>query len=173
MRDMEEIISSSDISDRVKELGKVLTRAYANRRMFVVGVLNGAFIFTADLVRQIKVPIEVDFVRIASYGSESTSSGNINLTKDIELDVSGKDILIVEDIVDTGQTLYYLKKHLVKRNPASIRVCSFIDKKERREVDVQVDYVGFEISEGFVVGYGLDYAEQYRHYPAVYHLKSV
>ena len=129
--------------------------------------------FTADLVRHINAPMEVDFVRVASYGSESTSRGNVTFAKDIELDATGKDILIVEDIVDTGRTMFYLKKHFENLNAESVRVCSLIDKKERREVDVEVDYVGFEVPDGFLVGYGLDYAEQHRNYPAVYHLKSV
>jgi hypoxanthine phosphoribosyltransferase len=166
------VIAQKDITEKIKELGRQLSKDYKNRKLLVIGVLNGAFIFAADLVREIQLPLEVDFVRVASYGNSSTSQ-QITLTKDIELPIEGKDILIVEDIIDTGKTLSYLKENILKRGPSSLSICTFIDKKERREVEIEADYVGFEIQEGFLVGYGLDYAQQHRQYPEVFHLKNV
>lgn len=164
------VISQGEIARRVKELGRALTKAYADSQLVVIGILNGAFIFAADLVREIELPLTIDFVRVASYGSEMYSSGELRFIKDIDLAVEGKDVLLVEDIVDTGRTIATLKDYFLSKNPGSFRVCALIDKKERREVDVMVDYIGFEVQEGFLVGYGLDYAEKYRNYPEVYHL---
>jgi hypoxanthine phosphoribosyltransferase len=124
----------------------------------------------ADLIRHIKNPLQIDFVRMASYGSKAESLGQISFTKDIEIDIKDKDVLVVEDIVDTGYTLKYLKEVLKLHSPASIKICCLIDKKERRKVKIEVDYVGFYISHGFLVGFGLDFNENYRHLPAVYHL---
>ena len=170
MVDKKIVIPRGEISRRVGELAKAITKDYAYGELVIVGILNGAFIFTADLVRGIELPLEVDFVKIASYGSNTYSSGEIRFAKDIELDIGGKDVLLVEDIVDTGRTIACLKDMFGERRANSIKVCTLIDKKERREVEMILDYVGFEIQEGFLVGYGLDYAEQYRNYPDVYHL---
>lgn len=164
------VIAKDVIAGRVKELGRQITLDYQNRQLLVVGILNGAFIFMADLIREIELPLEIDFVRVASYGNGTSSSGKLRLTKNVELLVAGKDLLLVEDIVDTGLTIVNLKEMFVAQNPASIRVCALIDKKERRKMPVTVDYVGFEIEEGFLVGYGLDYAEKHRHYHEVFHL---
>ena len=172
MPEKELVISRTDIAQRVIELGAAITRDYNGSRLMVVGILNGAFIFMADLVREIKLEMEIDFIRVASYGM-GTTSGSLRFTKDIELEIKGKDILIVEDIVDTGRTLKHLKQSLADRSAHSVRICALIDKKERREVEVAVDYVGFEIETGFLVGYGLDCREQHRHYPEVYHLKKL
>jgi hypoxanthine phosphoribosyltransferase len=170
MIDKEEVVSRQDIARRVKELGQAIARDYAGRQLIMIGILNGAFIFLADLVREIDLPLEIDFIRVSSYGSSTCSSGAIQCTKDTELDLAGKDILLVEDIVDTGRTLARLKELFAARKAESVRICALIDKKERREVEVAVDYAGFEVAEGFLVGYGLDHAEQHRQYPAIYKL---
>jgi len=172
MPEKELVIAQSDIARRVKELGLAITKDYGHGQLLVVGILNGAFNFMADLVRNIKLEMEIDFVRVASYGM-GTTSGPLRFTKDIELDAQGKDILVVDDIIDTGRTLTLLKKSFENRGAHSVRFCALIDKKERREVEVAVDYVGFEIKKGFLVGYGLDCREQHRHYPEVYHLTEV
>jgi len=172
MAEKELIITQKDISDRVKELGAAITKDYENRRLLVIGILNGAFIFMADLVRAIKCDMEIDFVRVASYGM-STTAGSLRFTKDIELDPKGKDILVVDDIIDTGRTLLHLSRTFAARGASSVRFCALIDKKERREVDLTVDFVGFTVEQGFLVGYGLDCREQYRHLPQVYHLKDI
>lgn len=170
MIDKKLVISAADIEKRVKELGKAISDDYTGRPLVLIGILNGAFIFMADLARQISLPVEIDFVRVSSYGAGSSSSGTISFTKDIELDISGKDVLLVEDIVDTGRTIAHLQKIFAARNPNSLKICTLIDKTERRETEVAIDYYGFAIDHGFLVGYGLDYAEQHRHYPEIHHL---
>ena len=172
MIEKEEVVSRKEIAKRVKELGQAITREYSGRQLVVIGILNGAFIFLADLVREIELPIEIDFIRVSSYGSSTCSSGAVQCAKDTELDLAGKDVILVEDIVDTGRTLACLKEHLAARKTKSVRICALIDKKERREVEVTVDYAGFVVAEGFLVGYGLDYAEQNRQYPAIYKIVS-
>lgn len=170
MLQKKKVISSQEISQRVKELGKLITSDYAERQLVVIGILNGAFIFAADLVREIELPLLIDFVRVASYGAEKSSSGQLKFTKDVELDIEGKDVLLVEDIVDTGLTLSTLEEHLSAHKPKSVKICALINKTERRDIQVMLDYVGFDVQEGFLIGYGLDFAEQFRNYPAVYHL---
>ena len=170
MVEREVVIPEQEIRRRVGELGAAIARDYAGRKLLLVGILNGAFIFTADLARAIDLPLEVDFIRVASYGSSTCSSGTLSLTKDIELSIAGKEVLLVEDIVDTGRTIACLLELLASRGPASLKVCALIDKQERREAEVRVDYAGFTVAEGFLVGYGLDCAEQYRNFPAVYRL---
>ncbi len=167
---MKLILSSKKIQARVNELGRRISRDYRDGRLVVIGILNGAFIFTADLVRTLAIPVEVDFIRVASYGDNTCASDDIRLTKDVELSLAGKDVLLVEDIVDTGCTMRYLVEFLHKRRPASVRICTLIDKSERREAAVDIAYSGFAIKEGFLVGYGLDFAEKHRNLPAVYHL---
>jgi hypoxanthine phosphoribosyltransferase len=166
------ILSKEDITRRVQELGATLTKEYADSNLLVIGVLNGAFIFMADLVREIKLDLQVDFVRVASYGMSTISCGEIRFSKDVEQDIRNRDILLVEDIVDTGQTLAALYNYLKERGAKSVRTCALIDKKERREVEVSIEYVGFEIKEGFLVGYGLDCREQFRQYGEVFHLEE-
>ncbi len=166
------ILSKEDIARRVQELGATITRDYEDSNLLVVGVLNGAFIFMADLVREIKLDLQIDFVRVASYGMSTTSCGEVRFSKDVELDIKNRDILVVEDIVDTGQTLAALYNYLKERGAKSVRTCALIDKKERREVEATIEYVGFEVEEGFLVGYGLDCCEQYRQYGEVFHLKE-
>lgn len=172
MIEKEVVLSGTAIAARVAELGAAISRDYAERSVVMIGVLNGAFIFMADLVRAVDLPLEIDFVRVASYGSNTCSSGTVNFVKDIELDIVGKDVILVEDIVDTGRTIACLKEIFAAKKVNSVRICALIDKKERREVAVEADYAGFTVAEGFLVGYGLDYAEQHRHYPAVYRIVS-
>lgn len=169
---LEEILSPEIIHARVRELGEEISRDYSGRSLVLVGILKGAFVFMADLVRAIPIPVQVDFVRLASYGSQLDSSSEVRITKDIELNIEGRDVLVVEDIVDTGYTLQYLQEILKLHKPSSVRICCMIDKKERRKVPIEVDYVGFDISRGFLVGYGLDYNENYRHLPGVCHLQT-
>ena len=161
------VLSKSQIEQRVKEIAAQITRDYAGKTPILIGVLKGAFIFLADLSRSIDLPVKVDFVRLASYGEKDYSTGQIRLIKDIEFSIKGQDIIVVEDIVDTGYTIAFLLKHLASKGPASLKVCALIDKPERREVEVKLDYVGFQVS-GFLVGYGLDYSEQYRCLPHIY-----
>lgn len=172
MAEKELIITRAAIAGRVKELGASITEDYRHGRLVVVGVLNGAFIFMADLVREIKRAVELDFVRVASYGM-ATSGGALRFTKALELDIRGKDVLVVEDIVDTGRTMAALRRYFEERGAVSVRFCVLIDKKERREVDSAADYVGFEVESGFLVGYGLDCREQDRHCPEVYRLHNL
>ena len=163
------LIPPSEIQKRVQELGKEITRDYQGQALVLVGILKGAFVFLADLARAIELPqVEIDFVRLKSYGFSDTSSGEVQITKDVELSLKDKSVLVVEDIVDTGYTLAYLLEHLKLHQPASVKVCCFIDKLERRKVSLPLHYKAFEIPKGFLVGYGLDYAERYRHLPGLY-----
>lgn len=170
MSERKRILSQKDISRRIRELGAAITEDYADSSLLVIGVLNGAFIFMADLVREIKLDIEIDFVRVASYGMSTSTSGTIRFSKDVELDTTGKDILIVEDIVDTGLTLAALYTYLEERGANSIRTCALVAKKERRRAEVDIDYTGFEVEKGFLIGYGLDCREKYRQLSDIFHL---
>lgn len=156
------------IARRVCELAADISRDYRGREVLIVCVLKGAFVFLADLARCLEIPYSIDFIRLASYGSEMASSGTITVTKDIETPIEGKDILVVEDIVDSGLTMAFLMERLLKSNPNSVKICALIDKKQRRQVAMDVDYVGFHMDEGFIVGYGLDYDEQLRCLPDIY-----
>lgn len=161
-------LTPSEISGRVLEMAGEISRDYAGREILVIGVLKGAFVFMADLIRALSVPCQTDFIRAASYGAGTESSGAIVITKDVELPIEGRDVLIVEDIVDSGLTLRHIMDTLKSRNPRSIKVCAFLDKRKRRKIHFEADYVGFSIDDGFIVGYGLDFNEQYRFLPAVY-----
>jgi hypoxanthine phosphoribosyltransferase len=167
----ERLYSQREIQKRVKELALSISKDYKKEELILIGVLKGAFVFMSDLARNLSIPVKLDFVRLASYGSQSQSQGKIRLTKSIELPIRDKHILVVEDIVDSGLTLKFLQEFLMKENPRSVRICALIDKSERREVPITVDYCGFSISKGFIVGYGLDFDEQYRHLPGLYHLQ--
>ncbi|MDQ5984956.1 MAG: Hypoxanthine phosphoribosyltransferase [Syntrophus sp. SKADARSKE-3] len=169
----EVLFSREAIRHRIDALAKDIDVDYLGKDLIVIGVLKGAFIFMADLIRALQVPSEIDFVRLASYGAGSVSCGQIMISKDIEIDIRGRNVLIVEDIVDSGLTLSFLVDLLWKREPASIRACAFLDKRARRQVPFEADYVGFSIDDGFVVGYGLDYNEQARFLPDVYIVKNV
>lgn len=161
------LFTEQEIAARVAELGTQITGDYSERNLLVVGVLTGASIFLCDLVRQIRLPLAIDFMTVSSYGASTRSSGVVRILKDLEAPVEGKDILLIEDICDTGLTLAYLLEYLRGRGPASLRSCAFLDKPERRLRPVSVDYVGFTIPNAFVVGYGLDYDQLYRNLPYV------
>ncbi|MCL2790707.1 MAG: hypoxanthine phosphoribosyltransferase [Desulfobulbus sp.] len=167
------ILTSRQIQDRVEELGQQITQDYQGRRLVILGILNGAFIFAADLCRAIALDLEIDFIRVASYGTATVSSGIIRQLKEPGIDLTGKDVLLVEDIVDTGATIVWLRDHFRQYPACSVRICSLVDKKERRTVPIKVDYTGFDLDRGFLVGYGLDCAEQYRNLPAIYSLKPL
>ncbi|HPV50883.1 MAG TPA: hypoxanthine phosphoribosyltransferase [Smithella sp.] len=160
------------IQKRVREMANQISKDYAGKELILIGVLKGAFIFMADLIREINIPCRVDFARLASYGTGSESSGKVVLTKDIETSIKDKDILIVEDILDTGLTMQYFVEWLKERNPKSLKTCVFLDKRKRRKVPLEADYVGFTIDDGFVVGYGLDFNEMYRFSPDIYTIHS-
>jgi hypoxanthine phosphoribosyltransferase len=165
------VLSPEQIQDRVAELASQLDEELRGGEPILLGVLNGAFMFLSDLVRNMSIPVQIDFCRLASYGGSTESSGQINMHKDCELDVTGRVVVVVEDIVDTGLTVNWLVKHLRARKPAALKLCSFIDKPERRTEKVDMDYVGFTVPQGFLVGYGLDYNQQYRNLPGVGELK--
>lgn len=157
-------VSAQEIQARVKELGQQITKDYQGKSPVVICMLKGAIYFFADLTNNMDLPLQIDFARLSSYRN-GTVSGEMQVIAEITTDIKGKDVLIVEDIIDSGKTLSYFIKMLEKQNPASIKICAFLDKKERREVDIKVDYVGFDIPNYFVIGYGLDYAEKYRELP--------
>jgi hypoxanthine phosphoribosyltransferase len=163
----EVLVTAEDLKSRVLELGEEISRDYAERPLLLVGVLKGAVFFLSDLMRCIDVPVELDFMAVASYGSATDSSGVVRILKDLDASIEGRDVLIVEDIVDSGLTLQYLLRNLGSRNPRTLEVCALLTKPERRKVDLPTRYVGFEIPDRFVVGYGLDYAERYRNLPFV------
>ncbi|HDZ91699.1 MAG: hypoxanthine phosphoribosyltransferase [Deltaproteobacteria bacterium] len=165
-------ISRGAIQKRVGEIARQISSDYAGTEPVLVGILKGSIFFFTDLVREISIPTKIDFMRACSYGSKMHSSGCVRLTKDIELPVEGRHVIIVEDIVDTGLTLAFIKENLESRGVESVRICSLIDKLERREREVPVDYCGFQVKEGFLVGYGLDCDEEYRYLPEIYLLKE-
>ncbi len=164
---MEVLIGSDAIQSRVSEIGRQIARDHPEGAPLLVGVLRGCVIFMADLMKSLPIPHEIDFISISSYELSSQSSGAPRLVKDIGRDIAGRDVIIVEDIVDTGRTLDFLRRTFLARNPASIKTVALLDKKSRRECNVPVEYVGFEIPDRFVVGYGLDFAERFRHLPYI------
>ncbi len=163
----EVLVSAEDLQRRVRELGAEISSDYSDRRLLLVGVLKGAVFFLSDLMRFIEIPVEVDFMAVASYGSATDSSGVVRILKDLDTAIEDRDVLIVEDIVDSGLTLQYLLRNLGSRNPKTLEVCALLTKPARRKVSLQAKYVGFEIPNTFVVGYGLDYAERHRNLPFV------
>jgi hypoxanthine phosphoribosyltransferase len=158
----EVLVPDEDLQRRVAELGAEISRDYAGRDLVMVGVLKGALLFIADLMRQLTVPCEVDFMAVSSYGSSTDSSGVVRILKDLDAPIEGRDVLIVEDIIDSGLTLQYLLRNLRARNPGSLEVCALLTKPARRRVELPIRYVGFEIPNRYVIGYGLDYAQRYR-----------
>jgi hypoxanthine phosphoribosyltransferase len=167
----EMLVSEEAIQAKVAELGGRISEDYRDEELLLIGLLRGAIVFLSDLMRAITIPVRLDFIGISSYGV-STESGAVRLVMDLETDIAGRHVLIVEDIVDTGKTLSYLVENLRARSPASLRICALLDKPDRRQVPIEVDYVGFEIPDKFVVGYGLDFAEGYRNLPYVGVLKE-
>lgn len=167
------LVSKAELQYRVKELGAEISRDYQGQELVLIGILKGGAVFMADLMREITLPIGVDYMSVSSYGNSSTSSGAIVIKKDIDTDIRGKHILIVEDMIDTGLTLQHLQEHLLTRETLSVKICTILSKPSRRLVDIKIDYEGIEIPDEFVVGYGLDYAEQFRHLPDVWIVDTV
>ena len=163
----EVLIEEERLQARIRELGRELSSDYEGRELLLVGVLKGAVFFMADLMRSISVPCEIDFMAISSYGDGTDSSGVVRILKDLDASIAGRDVLVVEDIIDSGLTLSYLMRSLTAREPASLEVCALLTKPERREIEIPVRYVGFDIPNKFVIGYGLDYAERYRNLPYI------
>ena len=174
MRDdiLEVLVTEEELKDRVRELGRQISRDYEGREVVLVSVLKGSVVFMADLMREIENHTEIDFMVVSSYGSGTVSTGAVKMLKDIYVNIEGKDVIIVEDILDTGKTLYYIRELLMAREPNSIRICTLLDKPERRKADISADYVGFIVPDEFVVGYGLDYDERYRNLPFIGVLKA-
>ena len=164
------LFTAEDIARQVERLASQISADYQGREIVLVGVLKGAFIFLADLVRRLTISVELDFIRVASYGAGTESTGEIRITTDVELDLRGRDVLIVEDIVDSGLTTAFLREHLAGKKPRSLRICTLLDKTERRSITIPLDYVGVQLHKGFVVGYGLDCDEAHRHLPEIYEL---
>src|SRR5579875_852953 len=166
------LVGAEDLNRRVGELAEEINRDYAGRDLLLIGVLKGAVFFVSDLMRRLTIPVEVDFMAVASYGSATRSSGVVRILKDLDAVIEGRDVLIVEDIVDSGLTLQYLLRNLAGRNPSSLEVCALLVKPERQKVNLRAKYVGFEIPDRFAIGYGLDHAERYRNLPYVAALKA-
>jgi hypoxanthine phosphoribosyltransferase len=161
-------ISTEEVQKQVTRLATRINQDYAGKDLVLVGILKGAVVFLSDLMRQLLIPVEVDFIRLSSYGKEAETSGKVQITKDIELPIHDRDVLIVEDIVDTGLTMKFLVGYLNSHHPKSLRVCVLIDKYERRKVDFTADYVALRLDEGFIVGYGLDFSEKHRNLPGIF-----
>ena len=172
LQDIERVLLSEEqLRQRVRELGEEISKEYAGKEILMIGVLRGAVMFMADLARAITVPVMIDFMAVSSYGTSTSSSGIVRILKDLDEEVAGKHVLIVEDIIDSGLTLSYLVDNIKSRQPASVRICTLLNKPERRKVDLEVNYNGFAVPDEFVVGYGLDYAEKYRNLPFIGILK--
>lgn len=166
MNSIKELISEKELNTRIKELALKIEEDYENKQIVVICVLKGSVYFTSDLTKYIKNEMELEFIRVSSY-SGTESSGKIELKQDLDSDIKNKDVIIIEDIIDTGRTLFYLKEHLLKRNPNSLKICTLLDKKEKRVMNIEADYVAFDIPDKFVVGYGLDIDEKYRNLPYI------
>ena len=162
-----ELVSEKAVDERIVELGKQISKDYEGKQVHLICVLKGGVFFMCELAKRISVPVSMDFMSVSSYGDDTKSSGVVKIVKDLDEAIEGKDVLIVEDIIDSGRTLYYLIDILKKRTPKSVHLCTLLDKPERRVKDVKVDYVGFNIPDEFVVGYGLDYAQKYRNLPFI------
>ncbi|MBO5281770.1 MAG: hypoxanthine phosphoribosyltransferase [Lachnospiraceae bacterium] len=164
---VEVLLTEAEVDARIQEIGEQISRDYQGRQVHLICVLKGGSFFLCELAKRISVPVSLDFMSVSSYGSDTKSSGVVKIVKDLDESIKGKDVLVVEDIVDSGRTLSYLLEMLQDRGPASLRLCTLLDKPERRVVDVKVDYTGFQISDEFVVGYGLDYDQRYRNLPYI------
>lgn len=167
------MISEEELKKRTKELGEEISKDYAGQEILAIGILKGAVIFLSDLIREISVDTKIDFMAVTSYGASTQSSGIVRILKDLDTSVEGANLLIVEDIIDSGNTLHYLRDYLMGRKPNSLKICTLLDKPERREAEITADYVGFEVENKFIVGYGLDYDEKYRNIPYITCLEEV
>ena len=165
------VLKKDDIGKMVVAVARKISSDYKDRELILIGVLKGSFVFLSDLIRNLSIPVKVDFVGVSSYSDKTSSSGKIQLTKSIEIDIKNKNVLVVEDIVDSGLTLAWLIDYLMSFEPKAVNICALIDKRERRETQIQIDYTCHTVQEGFLVGYGLDYVEDYRNLPEIYHLK--
>jgi hypoxanthine phosphoribosyltransferase len=165
------LVTEEEIRQKVGELGRAISEDYRGKQLLVVGILKGSIVFMSDLIRAIDLPLEIDFMEVSSYGHSTESSGAVRILKDLDVDIEGRDVLVVEDIIDTGLTLNYLMEILRARKPASLKVCTFLNKPSRRKVKMEADFNGYDIPDEFAVGYGLDYAEKYRNLPYVAVLK--
>jgi hypoxanthine phosphoribosyltransferase len=166
------LYSEKDIQKRARELGKQITKDYAGEELILLGTLKGAVMWMTDLMKNIDLDTRIDFVSASSYGSSTTSSGVVKITKDVSMDIYNKNVLIIEDIVDTGTTLKFLKNYLADRNPKSVKICTMLDKPSRRKEKLVADYIGFEVEDLFIVGYGLDYDQKYRNLPYISYLEA-
>lgn len=174
MGEFEKVLVSRDaIKEKVKELGKKISEDYQGKELVLIGVLKGGFIFLADLVREITIPVDIDFISVSSYGQSTQSSGIVRIVKDIDIDIQDKHVLIVEDLVDTGLTLRYLKDLFRNKEPLSVKVCAAFDKPSKRKVNIGIEYKGIDVPDMFIVGYGLDYAGKYRNFPDVCVIKGI
>jgi hypoxanthine phosphoribosyltransferase len=168
VENLKKLFNENEIQAAVKRLAEAISRDFDDEELVLVSVLKGSFMFISDLMREIKNPVVVDFIRASSYGCDTVTSGKVTLTKDLETDIAGKNVIIVEDIIDSGLTLTAIREMLLARKPRSLKICALIDKRARRKVIIEGDYVGFSIEDGFIVGYGIDYAERYRNLPVIY-----
>lgn len=166
------LITEDELGKKVKELGERITRDYKDKRPVLIAVLRGSFIFVADICREIKIPVIFDFMAVSSYGNSRASSGVVRITKDLDLNIEGKDVIVIEDVIDSGRTLNYLIKNLEARNPKSVEVCALLDKDVPRKMKNRIKYMGFKIPNKFVVGYGLDLAEKYRNLPFIGYIEN-
>ena len=164
---IEVMLPEEKVDARISEIGEQISREYAGKSVHLICILKGSVYFTCELAKRITVPVTMDFMQCSSYGGDTKSSGIVRIVKDLDENIEGKEVIIIEDIIDSGRTLSHLKKLLSQRNPASLKICTLLDKPERRVVDVDVEYVGFQIEDKFVVGYGLDYDQQYRNLPYI------
>lgn len=167
------MIPEEEVDAKIAELGKKISEDYAGKQVHLICILKGSVFFTCELAKRITVPVSLDFISVSSYGDGTASSGIVRIAKDLDESLEGKDVIVIEDIIDSGRTLYYLLEVLAKRQPNSLKLCTLLDKPDRRVKDVKVDYVGFEIPDEFVVGYGLDYAQKYRNLPFIGVVESV
>lgn len=172
LNDFEKVlITENQLKTKVKELADKISREYDGKNPLLICILKGSVLFASDLLKSLSTPCQIEFMAVSSYGASTKSSGEVKLTKDLNVPIANRDVIIIEDIVDSGNTLSYLKRVLLQRNPNSVKICTLLDKPERRKVDLEADFVGFTIPDEFVVGYGLDYKEDYRQYPEIYILK--
>lgn len=172
LEDIESILIDEDkLAKRIKEIGQEISEDFAGEEIMLVGILKGASVFMSDLIRQISLPVYIDYMVVSSYGNSAETSGVVRIIKDLEDNIDEKNIIIVEDIIDTGLTLSYLKQNLLSRNPKTLKICTLLDKPARREKEIDIDYRGFEVPDEFIIGYGIDYAEKYRNLPFVGLLK--
>lgn len=166
------VLSQKEIENIVNTLAKSIEKDYNNRDFIAIGLLKGSQMFMADLIRRISLDFEIDFMAVSSYGCSTISSGNVNIRLDTSLSLEGKDVLVIEDIIDSGNTLYYIKRHLLSKGADSVKICTLLDKPSRRTADIRADYIGYTIPDEFIVGYGMDYNERYRNLPYIGVLKS-